>query len=116
MSNLNKEIRIKLVGKITLLMPSLEQKLDMQLEVKNANAIDEILYNYEIQSKCTNLVASDAGRKYLSVYLISESAIYIIFKKIQYYLHKTCITRNKLDYSKKNVIKFPFEVYFVSLK
>lgn len=86
----------------------------MQLEVKKA--IDEILYNYKVKSKCTDLVASDVGRKYLSVYLISESAIYIIFKKIQYYLHKTCVTRNKLDCSKKNVRKFPFEVYFVSLK
>lgn len=72
MSNLNEEISIKLVGKITLLMPFLEQKLDMQLEVKKA--IDEILYNYEVQSKCTALVASDVEEK---------AVIYFACKKLE---------------------------------
>ncbi|AIY79684.1 phage integrase domain protein [Clostridium botulinum 202F] len=57
MSNLNEEVSIKLVGKLTLLLPFLEQKLDMQLEVKKV--IDETLYSYEVQSKCTDLVCSD---------------------------------------------------------
>lgn len=39
MSNLNEEVSIKLVGKLTLLLPFLEQKLDMQLEVKKVSSI-----------------------------------------------------------------------------
>lgn len=73
MNNLNEEISIKLVGKITLLMPFLEQKLDMQLEVKKA--IDEILYNYEVQSKCTDLE--------------EKAVIYLACKKLEGLSEKT---------------------------
>lgn len=34
MSNLNEEASIRLLGKITLLLPVLEQNFSMQLEVK----------------------------------------------------------------------------------
>ncbi|WP_315074122.1 tyrosine-type recombinase/integrase [uncultured Clostridium sp.] len=78
MSNLNEEVSIKLVGKITLIMPFLEQKLDMQLEVKRA--IDETLYNYEVSSKCTDLVAGDIEEK---------AAIYIACKKLEGLSEKT---------------------------
>ncbi|WP_297428725.1 tyrosine-type recombinase/integrase [Clostridium sp.] len=78
MSNLNEEVSIKLVGKITLLMPFLEQKLDLQLEVKKA--IDETLYSYEVQSKCTDLVASDIEEK---------AAIYIACKRLEGLSQKT---------------------------
>ncbi len=90
MSNLNEEVSIKLVGKITLLMPFLEQKLDIQLEVKKA--IDETLYNYEIQSKCTDLVASDIEEK---------AAIYLACKKLEGLSQRTLdnyrLFLNKLD-------------------
>jgi integrase/recombinase XerD len=78
MSNLNEEVSVKLVGKITLLMPFLEQKLDLQLEVKKV--IDETLYNYEVQSKCTDLVASDVEEK---------AAIYIACKRLEGLSEKT---------------------------
>ena len=72
MSNLNEEVSIKLIGKITLLLPVLEQKLDLQLEIKRA--IDETLYNYDVQTKCTDLITSDIEEK---------AALYRACKKLE---------------------------------
>lgn len=72
MSNLNEEVSIKLIGKITLLLPVLEQKLDLQLEIKRA--IDETLYNYDVQIKCTDLITSDIEEK---------AALYRACKKLE---------------------------------
>ncbi|MZK53483.1 tyrosine-type recombinase/integrase [Clostridium beijerinckii] len=72
MSNLNEEVSIKLIGKITLLLPMLEQKLDLQLEIKRA--IDETLYNYDVQTKCTDLITSDIEEK---------AALYRACKKLE---------------------------------
>lgn len=78
MSNLNEEASIKLLGRLTLLLPMLEQKLDLQLEAKKV--IDETLYDYEIQSKCTDLVTSDIEEK---------AAIYIACKTLEGLSSKT---------------------------
>ncbi|MFT8347701.1 tyrosine-type recombinase/integrase [Clostridium saccharoperbutylacetonicum] len=104
MSSLNEEVSIKLVGKLTLLMPFLEQKLDLQLEVKRT--IDETLYNYEIQSKCTDLVASDIEEK-AQIYLackklegLSEKTIknYELFLiKLDQFFTKPCSTISTMD-------------------
>lgn len=72
MSNLNEELGIKLLGKITILFPELEMNLSKQLEVKSA--IDETLYDYEIQTKCTDLVASDIEEK---------AKLYLACKKLE---------------------------------
>lgn len=88
MSNLNEEVSIKLIGKITLLLPILEQKLDLQLEVKRA--IDETLYNYEVQTKCTDLITSDIGEK---------AALYIACKRLEGLSQKT-LTNYRLFLSK----------------
>lgn len=60
-TNLNEEVSIKLTGKITLLIPELEVNLTKQLELKTA--IDEILYDYKIYTKSTELIASDILEK-----------------------------------------------------
>ncbi|NFS12638.1 integrase [Clostridium botulinum] len=78
MSNLNEEVSIKLVGKITLLFPQLEIDLQKQLEVKHA--IDETLYDYEVQTKCTDLVASDIEEK---------AQLYLACKKLEGLSNKT---------------------------
>ncbi|WP_176132132.1 site-specific integrase, partial [Clostridium beijerinckii] len=78
MSNLNEEASIRLLGKLTLLLPVLEQNLSLQLEVKKT--IDETLYDYEVSSKCTDLVASDIEEK---------SAIYLACKKLEGLSQKT---------------------------
>lgn len=72
MSSLNEEASVRLIGRLTLLLPVLEQNFSLQLEVKKV--IDETLYDYEVQSKCTDLVASDIEEK---------AAIYLACKKLE---------------------------------
>lgn len=72
MSNLNEEVSIKLIGKITVLFPQLEIDLQKQLEVKHI--IDETLYDYDVQTKCTDIVASDIEEK---------AALYLACKKLE---------------------------------
>lgn len=104
MSNLNEEASIKLLGKLTLLLPMLEQKLDLQLEVKKI--IDETLYDYEVQTKCTDLVASDIEEK-AQIYLackrlegLSSKTLdnYRLFLiKLNQYFTKPCSTISTMD-------------------
>ncbi len=104
MSNLNEEVSIKLVGKLTLLLPFLEQKLDLQLEVKKV--IDETLYNYEVQTKCTDLVCSDVEEK-AQIYLackqlegLSNKTLYnyrLFLNKLDQYFTKPCSTISTMD-------------------
>ncbi|NFO55897.1 integrase [Clostridium botulinum] len=72
MSNLNEEVSIKLIGKLTLLLPMLEVDLKKQLEIKHV--IDETLYDYDVQTKCTDLVTSDIEEK---------AALYLACKKLE---------------------------------
>ncbi len=65
MSNLNEEVSIRLIGKLTLLLPMLEVDLKKQLEIKHV--IDETLYDYDVQTKCTDLVTSDIEEKQLYI-------------------------------------------------
>jgi integrase/recombinase XerD len=87
---LNDELSIRLLGKLTLLMPVLEQDLSFQLEVKNK--IDETLYDYEINTKCKDLVASDIEVK---------AQIFIACKRLEGLSEKTLtnyrLFLNKLD-------------------
>ncbi len=104
MSNLNEEVSIKLVGKLTLLLPFLEHKLDLQLEVKKT--IDETLYNYEVQTKCTDLVCSDIEEK-AQLYLackrlegLSSKTLYnyrLFLNKLDQYFTKPCSTISTMD-------------------
>lgn len=77
-TNLNEEVSIKLTGKITLLIPELEVNLTKQLELKTA--IDEILYDYKIHIKSTELIASD---------ILEKAQIYISCKKLEGLSEKT---------------------------
>lgn len=78
MSSLNEEASIRLLGRLTLLLPVLEQNFSIQLEVKRA--IDEILYDYEVTSKCTDLITSDIQEK---------AAIYLACKRLEGLSNKT---------------------------
>lgn len=78
MSNLNEEASIRLLGRLTLLLPVLGQNFSLQLEAKRV--IDETLYDYEVHTKCKDLVASDIKEK---------SAIYIACKKLEGLSRKT---------------------------
>ncbi|MGN2339406.1 tyrosine-type recombinase/integrase [Clostridium cagae] len=104
MSNLNEEVSVKLVGKITLLFPQLEIDLQKQLEVKHA--IDETLYDYEVQTKCTDLVASDIEEKAqlylackklegLSPKTLNNYKLFLI--KLNMYFAKPCSTIGTMD-------------------
>lgn len=71
-TSLNEEASIRITGRITLLINQLEQDLPLQIEVKNA--IDEILYDYEVQTKCTSLITSD---------ILQKAQLYIAVKKLE---------------------------------
>lgn len=90
MSSLNEEASIRLLGRLTLLLPVLEQNFSLQLEVKKV--IDETLYDYEITSKCTDLITSDIEEK---------AAIYLACKRLEGLSQKTLenyrLFLNKLD-------------------
>lgn len=104
MSNLNEEVSIRLVGKITLLFPQLEQNLSLQLEMKKT--IDETLYDYEVQSKCTDLVASDIEEK-AQIYLACKKLegaskktlnnYRLFLEKLDRYFTKPCSTISTMD-------------------
>jgi len=104
MSDLNEELSIRLLGKLTLLMPVLEQNLSLQLEAKSK--IDETLYDYEILSKCKDLIASDIEEK-AQIFIsckrlegLSEKTIknYRLFlEKLNMFFTKPCSTINTMD-------------------
>lgn len=103
-TNLNEEASIRILGRITLLINQLEHDLSLQLDVKNA--IDEILYDYEVQTKCTSLIASDINAKarlYIAVKRLeglSEKTLknYELFlSKFDQFFHKPCSTITTMD-------------------
>ncbi|EHI98028.1 integrase family protein [Clostridium sp. DL-VIII] len=104
MSNLNEEVSIKLLGKLTLILPILEQNFSLQLDIKRT--IDETLYDYEVTSKCTDLVAGDIEEK-ASIYLackklegLSQKTLdnYRLFLvKLDQFFTKPCSTISTMD-------------------
>lgn len=104
MSNLNEEVSIKLVGKITLLFPELGVNLDKQLEVKKI--IDETLYDYEVQTKSKELITSDIEEK-SQLYLackklegLSSKTLYnykLFLTKLNMFFIKPCSTISTMD-------------------
>ncbi|EES49237.1 tyrosine-type recombinase/integrase [Clostridium botulinum] len=104
MSNLNEEVSIKLIGKLTLLLPMLEVDLKKQLEIKHV--IDETLYDYDVQTKCTDLVTSDIEEKAtlylackklegLSPKTLNNYKLFLI--KLNMYFTKPCSTIGTMD-------------------
>lgn len=78
MSNLNEEVSIKLIGRLTIFLPLIENDYSKQLEVKAI--IDETLYDYEIQSKCKELITGD---------ILEKAQLYIACKKLEGLSNKT---------------------------
>ena len=77
-TNLNEEVSIKLIGKLTLLIPEIEINLERQLEIKRT--IDETLYEYEVYTKSTELITSD---------ILEKAQLYISCKKLEGLSNKT---------------------------
>ena len=104
MSNLNEEVSVKLVGKVTLLFPELGLNLEKQLEVKKI--IDETLYDYEVQTKSKELITSDIEEK-AQLYLackklegLSSKTLYnykLFLIKLNMYFTKPCSTISTMD-------------------
>lgn len=65
-SNCNEETVIKIVCKLSLEFPELQENLQKQLKVRNV--IEEVLYNYDVVTKEKSLVASDMPEK-IKMYL-----------------------------------------------
>ena len=86
------------------MFPQLELDLQKQLEVKKT--IDETLYDYEVQTKCTDLVASDIEEK-AKLYLackklegLSNKTLYnyrLFLEKLDQYFTKPCSTISTMD-------------------
>lgn len=101
---LNEELSIKLLGKLTLLFPVLEVDLKQQLEIKRL--IDEILYDYEITTKCTELTTGDILEK-AKLYIacknlegLSKKTLknYSLFlNKLNMFFNKPCSTISTMD-------------------
>ena len=103
-SNFNEEVSIKLLGKLTLLMPVLEVDLKQQLEIKKI--IDETLYDYEIITKCKELTTSDILEK-ARLYIacknlegLSKKTLknyFLFLEKLDMFFNKPCSTINTMD-------------------
>ena len=78
MNNLNEELSVRLVGKLTLLLPELEINLQKQIDIKKI--IDSVLYEYDVTTKCTSLSTSDIKEK---------ARLYIACKKLEGLSDKT---------------------------
>lgn len=104
MSMLNEEVSIKLLGKLTILFPVLEIDLRQQLEIKRV--IDELLYDYEITTKCKTITTGDILEK-ARVYIacknlegLSKKTLrnYSLFlKKLDDFFTKPCSTITTMD-------------------
>ncbi len=104
MSNLNEEVSIKLIGKLTLLFPVLEVDLKQQLEIKRS--FDEILYDYQITTKCTEITTGDILEK-AKLYIACKSLEglskktlknYSLFlEKLDMFFNKPCSTISTMD-------------------
>lgn len=104
MSNLNEEASIKLLGKLTLLMPALEVDLPKQIEIKRL--IDEVLYDYEVITKCKELTTSDIMEK-AKLYIacknlenLSKKTLknyFLFLEKLDMFFTKPCSTITTMD-------------------
>lgn len=104
MNVLNEEVSIKLLGKLTLIFPVLEIDLKQQLDIKRT--IDELLYNYEITTKCTTLTTGDILEK-AKLYIacknlegLSKKTLknYSLFlQKLDIFFNKPCSTISTMD-------------------
>lgn len=129
MSNLNEELSVRLVGKLTLLLPELEINLQKQIDIKKM--IDSVLYEYEVATKCTSLSTSDIKEK-ARVYIackklegLSDKTLknYIGFLSwLDQYFNKPCSTittmdlRMFLDYKSKGKMASTVNGYITYLK
>lgn len=59
-SNSNEEVVIKILGKVTQEFKDFE---DLQKQIELRKVLDEVLYNYDVRTKETSLVASDIEEK-----------------------------------------------------
>lgn len=102
----NDEAVIKLVGKISLEFPNLFQQ-DLQKQIKLKEIIEEGLYEYDVVTRCKELITSDLDEK-ISYYInvrrlenLSEKTLYnykLILNKFAECFHKplSSITTNDI--------------------
>lgn len=101
---LNEELSVKLLGRLTLIFPVLEIDLQQQLKIKHN--IDEVLYDYEITTKCTELATSDILEK-AKLYIacknlegLSKKTLknyYLFLEKLDMFFNKPCSTISTMD-------------------
>jgi integrase/recombinase XerD len=72
MPNLSQEITIKIIDEITKAVPYFE--VDIQQQIRLRNKIDELLNDFEITSRCTDLVKGD---------LLEKAYIFLSCKRLE---------------------------------
>lgn len=87
-SNAKSEVVIKLVGKLSLEFPDIDQ-------LKVRNIVEEVLYKYSILPEETGLVASDIEEK-LQIYLASKKLDGLSLKTLKNYEYNLLIFANHL--------------------
>lgn len=102
-TNSNEEVSVRLIGKLSLEIPSLAD-LQQQLIVKKV--IDEVLYNYDVMTKETGLITSDIEDK-INMFLACrrldglsyetlDNYKLVLFKFADFY-HKPLISVTSMD-------------------
>lgn len=77
-ANLQEELSLKILQKLTTNMVDLEVDMTKQLQVKHL--VDEVINEYSINSKCTALTTTDIDEKV---------GLYITYKKLEGYSNET---------------------------
>lgn len=77
-ANLQEELSLKILQKLSINLQNLEVDISKQLEVKHI--IDEVVNQYQVDSKCTALVTTDIEEKI---------GLYITYKKLEGYSIET---------------------------
>ncbi|MDU4939629.1 MAG: tyrosine-type recombinase/integrase [Clostridium sp.] len=93
--NCNEELSVKIVGKLSLLLPQLQVDLQKQLEIKRE--IDEIIYNYDVISKSKEITISDIREK-INLYIACkklEGKSKVTLRGYMYFLNKLDLFFNK---------------------
>lgn len=103
-NNCNEELSIKLIGKLSTEIPGLTEDFELQIKVKEV--IDTVIYNYNVSTKCTDLITSDILDKeniFLAVKKLeglSSKTLYnykLFLDKLGEYLKKPCSTITTMD-------------------
>lgn len=102
--NCNEELSVRIIGRLTLVLPELEKDLQKQIRIKEA--VDEVIYKYNVLIKETSLITSDIAEKtqlFIAIKKLeglSDKTLknyYLFLEKLNQFYRKPCSTINTMD-------------------